>query len=134
MLEPHFRLRGMNVHIYIFIRNRQEQNDHGEAARRQNVPVRLADRMKDDLVAHEPAVDEEEHRIPVVLLNVRPGREQMNLQTAPAELFLIFDELVKQILAEDLKNPFTEARRDRRRQNFETRALQQKLDIRKRQS
>src|SRR5579864_8857642 len=103
MLEAHFGFRRMNVYIDIFVRNRQEQNHYRKSSRGQDIPVCLADRMKNDLVADQPSVDEEEHRIPVVLLNVRPRCKQVNLHAGAAELFLILQQLVEKILAEDLK-------------------------------
>src|SRR5260370_726913 len=97
----------MHVYIDIFIRNGYKQNDNSEGSRWQNTPIRIADSVKDDLVANQRAVDEEKHRIAVVLLNVRPGCKQMNLDAAPAQVLLILQQLLEKVLSKDLKYPFT---------------------------
>ena len=110
MLESDFRLCGMDVDIHILKGNRHEKNHDRECARRQHVPIRFADGVHDDLVADQPAVHEEEHRMPVVLLNVRPRGEDMDLQARPPEILSMLHELVEQVVPEDLKNPFAEVR------------------------
>ncbi len=90
--------------------------DDRKCAGRQNVPVRLADRVQNDLVAHQPPVNEKEHRIPVVLLDVRTRCEQMDLHSGPAVILLVFHQLVQKILAENLENTFAETSRSPARQ------------------
>ena len=119
MLEADLGLRRMHIHIDILVRNRHKQDDDRKCARRQNVAIGLADRMQNDLVAHQPAIDKEEHRIPVVLLNVRTRREQMDLHAGSSEALFVFHKLIEKILAENLKNAFAETSRRRRGQDLE---------------
>src|SRR5439155_10083306 len=132
MLEPHFRLCGMNVHIDVFEGNSDEQDHNGKCTGGQDVPISFADRMKNDFVAHETAVDEKEHRIPVVFLNVRARGEQMDLHTGAAIVLLILHQLIQKILSENLKDAITKTACRRRRKNLETRTLQYEVNLRKR--
>src|SRR5215831_10281931 len=104
MLEPYFRFCRMDVYIDVLEGNRYEHDDNRKRSRGQNVPIRLADRVQNNLVAHQAAVDEKEHRVPVVLLHVRAGREEMHLDAGASESLLMFDKLIEKILPENLKN------------------------------
>src|SRR5262249_17212953 len=114
VLEPNFRLCGMHIHVDVFVWNRHEHDHDRKCAGWQNIPVCLADRMQDDSVTHQAAIDEKEHRIPVVLLNMRTRGEQVNFYTRPAKAFLVLDELVEQVSPEDLKNSISKAGSGRR--------------------
>src|SRR5262245_1163900 len=133
MLESHLSLCRMNVHVDVFEWNSHEHDDHRKCAGWQDIPVRLADRVKNNFVAHQSAVDEEEHRIPVVLLNMRARREQMDLYAGAAIVLLIFYELIQKILPENLKDAIAETARRRRSKNLETRTLQHEVNLGKRE-
>src|SRR6516162_9524589 len=133
MFEPNFCLRRVDVNVHIFVGNRYKHDHDWESARRQDIPVRFADGVQDDLVANQPAIDEEEHRVPVVLLDVRTRREQVYLHTGAAETLLVLDQLVQQVLSEDLKNAFTKRRGRRSGNDFKARALQQEMNLGERQ-
>src|SRR5215475_8746669 len=111
MFEPDFRLCRMNVHINVFVRDCHKHDDNRKRPRGQDVPIRVADRVQDNLVANQAPVDEEEHRIPVVFLNMRPRCEKMYSNSGPAETFLMLDKLVDEIPSEYLKDAVTKASR-----------------------
>jgi hypothetical protein len=70
--------------------------------------------------ADQPPVDEEKHRIPVVLLDVRPRREQMDLHARSSKVLLIFNQLIEEVFSKDLENSIAKSRRCGRGQDFET--------------
>ena len=111
MLEPDFGFRRMDIHINVFVRDCYKHDDNWKRTRGQDVPIRFADRVQDNLVANQAPVDEEEHLIPVVFLNMRPRCEQMDSNSGPAETFLMLDKLVDEIPSEYLKDAVTEASR-----------------------
>src|SRR5215831_17011350 len=131
MLEPYFRFCRMDVYIDVLEGNRYEHDDDRKRSRGQNVPIRLADPVQNNLVAHQPSVDEEEHRIPVVLLHVRAGRKEMHLYAGPTKSLLMFDELIEQVLPENLKDTITKTFRCRRGKDFEAPAFQNEINVRK---
>src|SRR5262249_34269401 len=117
----------------VLVRNRHEHDDYRKHTRRQDISIRFADRVQNDLVSYKTPVDEEEHRIPVVLLHVRAGRKEMYLYSRPAESLLMFDELIEQVLPENLKETISKTVGRRRRQYFESTALQKEMNLRKSQ-
>src|SRR5262245_26121779 len=134
MFETNFRLRRVDIDINIFVRNRHKHDHDRKCTGGQDVPISFANRMQDDSVPYQPSINEEEHRIAVVFLDVRPRRKYVNLYTRAAKAFFVLDKLIKQISPEHLKDSFAVTRRCRRRQNFETTTLQIKVNFRKGQS
>ena len=57
----------------------------------------------------------------------------MDLHARPAKVLLVLDELVQQVLAENLKNAIAKAAGRGRRQNLEAGALQQEVNLWKRE-
>src|SRR5207247_5556085 len=110
-----------------------EKDRDSEGPGREDIPVSLADRVKNNLVANETMIDEEEHRVAVIFLNMRPRREQIDFHTRSPVVLLVLDQLVEKIFAEDLKYAVAKARRHRRRENFEPGAPQHEVDFGKRQ-
>src|SRR4029079_10750884 len=65
--------------------------------------------------------------------SVRCGVNRVHWTTCGRNFLFVLDELIQQILAENLKQSVAETIRRRRRENLESAASQQKLDLGKRQ-
>src|SRR5262245_59033248 len=89
--------------------------------------------MQNDLVANEPPVDEEEHRIPVVLLDMGPRSEQVDLHPRPAVVFFVFHQLIEKIVSENLENTVPKTASGRRCHDLEACALQNEMSFGKRE-
>ena len=57
--EPELRLGGMDVHVHLLGRQRQEQRKHGIAALRQEIAIGRAHRTGEKLVAYGPSIHRE---------------------------------------------------------------------------
>jgi hypothetical protein len=134
MFKPNFRFGRMHVHINVFVRNRHKHNHDRERTGRQNITVRFTDRVQNNLVSHKATVDKEKHRIPVVLLNVRPRCEEMNFHAGPPKCLFVLDELIQKVLAKHLENAFAESVSRGCGQDFKAGAFQQKVNLGKRKS
>src|SRR5689334_1986080 len=100
----------MDVPVNVFVRDCHKHDDNWIRARGENVPIRVADRVQDDLVANHTPINEGERRLPVVCKNLLPRLDLVYFITGAAEAFLMLDKLVHQTPSEYLKEPVTEAR------------------------
>ena len=82
LAEANFGLRGMHVHIDFRIRHFDEQQHHGEDRGRQDVAIGFRQRMLNQAVADQAAIDECVDRIPVQLLNFRFGDKSVYPQAS----------------------------------------------------
>ena len=91
--EPHLGFRRMHIHIHLGCRQLQKQQHHGIHRRRNNISIRLGQRMLNQTVANRPPVHEHENRIAVQFLNFRLRNEAVNAHLARLgreNLFSIF--------------------------------------------
>ena len=70
--KTHFRFRRMHVHVDCLRRNFQEQNVSGMTSMKKHVRICLANRVSNDSVAHETAIDV---KILLIGLRTRSGRQ-----------------------------------------------------------
>src|SRR5262245_38236014 len=131
VFKANLRFCRVHVHVNILEWDGHEQNRDWKSSRRENATIRLTDRVKNDLVAHESPVNEKEHRTAVVLLNVRPRSEYVDSQPGPAKVFLVLHQLLEQIAAEDLKDAVAEIAGRRSGEHFKRPALQREMNFRK---
>ena len=75
LAEPNLSLRWMNIHVHFRVRHLKKQQNHRENRGRKNVAIRLRERVVNEAVADEPAVDKCVNRIAIQLLNLRLGDE-----------------------------------------------------------
>ena len=57
VVETHLNFRRMHVDVIIGVRHLDEQKDDGEPVRLQKPAICLFDRVRDEFVANEPAVE-----------------------------------------------------------------------------
>ena len=105
----------MNVDVHFFAIAIQKQQREWKAGRRHQVVIGGRERVHQQAVANQPAVDEHENRIPVELLNLRRGDESAQGKNARSgfggvhngELALYhveIDQLIQSLAAEYLVN------------------------------
>ncbi len=80
--EAHLRLRRMHVHIDFCRGHFKKQQHDRKGSRRQNVAIRLRQRMQDQAVAHLASVDEDVDRSTIQLLQLGLGDEAAHAQKA----------------------------------------------------
>ena len=83
--EPHFNLRGVHVHIHLVVWHFQKQQRGGKHRRRQNIPVRLMNRMQNQSVAHQPPVHK--HINPIPIRPLYPGQRSKARHRQCSRLF-----------------------------------------------
>src|SRR5260370_25527412 len=72
----------MNIHIHFSVRQLKEQQHHRKNCRRQNIAIRLGQRVLDQPVADKAPVDEVVDGMAVQLLDLWLGNESMKAQIA----------------------------------------------------
>ena len=80
--ESHFGLGGMHVHVHLFGVAIQKQQREGITRRRHQVVIRGRNRVQQQAVANQPAVDEQVNRIAVELLHLRTADESPQPEAA----------------------------------------------------
>ncbi len=71
MAESHLGLRRMDIHVHFRRIAMQEQQRERITGRRDQVVIRRADRVHQQPVANQPAIDENIDRVAIVLLHLR---------------------------------------------------------------
>src|SRR5579872_2463446 len=110
----------MNVNIHFFGVTIEEQQGERIAGRRHQVVIRRRQRVQKQLVADQPAIDEQEDRVAIQLLDVRTGNESAQTEHTrflflshfnPKFAFDVVEiyKIVKRLPAEHLVDALTQA-------------------------
>ena len=121
--EAHLGLRRMNVHIHFFGIAIEEQQRERIAGRRNQVVIGGGERVHQQLVANQPAVDEQIDRIAIELLHLRARNESAKRKHAVPGIVIAarqgqqitlvipeVDQIFKDLAAEHLVNTIANVR------------------------
>ena len=141
--ESHFDFRRMNVDIHFRIRQLDEKQHDRKNAGRNNVAIRVANRVKDQPVAHQPPVDEHVDAVAIRTVNFRPRHKSRNanFRRFLARLHLLlgdgrahrafrsrnFHQFAERLPPEHLINALRQLLHWRRVQNFLRRRLEDEM-------
>ena len=126
LAETNLGLRRVHVHVDLFRRHVDKQQHDRKGRGREDIAIGLADRMHQQAVAHQAAIDEAVDRVAVQFLQFRLGGESGNTQPAGRRSLVVRgppprrrfrktgarqldfgrqrQQLVQSVLAENLKN------------------------------